>query len=230
MFMKLFIVACLTVAVFGRHTFNEEDRNRFKNAFRRTCVRNGAEDKAPEAEAALDTFVDCIKAQIDPDTVKSEIEAARPNGAVDEVFKKYCDKKPAFKSCMTGLFNGVYPCLSADVRGHLDSDNNATDRFLDFICHNDGERIALFIAEDGVGCFNEKEDEIIACVGNLRKNIDAEEEVRHMSIDSFCNRLTAFTSCTVSSLENCSSPTPSNMAESLFKYVKNSTPCKKFED
>ncbi|CAH3828240.1 unnamed protein product [Pieris brassicae] len=235
MFMKLFIVACLAVAVFecgippSSTTADLNQKGLLKDAFRRTCIQNDAEDKAPQTEAAIDTFLDCIKAQIDTDTLNNELYAIERDGAVHpEVIKKYCDKKPAFQSCIAGLFDGVYPCLSADVRGDLDSDKNATDHFLNYICHNHGERIILFMAEGEFRCFNEKKDVIATCMESHRKDvIEAGKDVKNMNINYFCNNFMLTTSCAMSALENCTSRTPSNVLESFSKYVKNSTPCKK---
>lgn len=39
-------------------------------------------------QTAVTTFIECGKNLFDPETIKKEIEEAKPNGALDEVFKK----------------------------------------------------------------------------------------------------------------------------------------------
>ena len=39
-------------------------------------------------QGQIRSFFDCVKGLFDADTLKKEIEDAKPNGALDEVFKK----------------------------------------------------------------------------------------------------------------------------------------------
>lgn len=40
------------------------------------------------------------------------------------------------------------------------------EKILNFVCHKEGDQIALFIAEKGPECFNERKDELITCINS----------------------------------------------------------------
>lgn len=57
----------------------------------------------------------------------------------------------------------VEPCLEAK---EIDGEKTIVKIFtnlLNFVCHKEGDQIALFIAEKGPECFNSKKDKIIEC-------------------------------------------------------------------
>ncbi|XP_053603113.1 27 kDa hemolymph protein-like isoform X1 [Plodia interpunctella] len=199
---------------------------KIKDALREQCKKNGAEDKADSVETAGKNFVDCVKNLINIETVKKEIEEAKPNGALDEVFGKYCAKSPELKTCIHNLNSAVTPCLESTVRDKMGDINNAADQLIDFVCYKDGDRIALFIAEQGPECFRDKSDAIRACADKLKNEVGSVEAAKSLTLNEQCGKFDTLTSCIVKALETCSTPTPGNMAESLFRFVRKGSPCK----
>ncbi|CAG9784888.1 unnamed protein product [Diatraea saccharalis] len=205
---------------------SEDQRQTIKNAIREQCKKNGAENKVEEIENAGKNFVDCVKGLIDIETVKQEIEEAKPKGALDEVFGKYCAKSPQFKTCIHTIVDTVAPCLETKIQEHVETIKNGTDQLIDFVCFKDGDRIALFIAEGGPECFQQKANDIKACGEKLRDSLPNVEAAKKLSLTERCGKFDELTTCIVNELEKCSNPTPGNMAESLFRFVRNGTPCK----
>ncbi|CAB3243053.1 unnamed protein product [Arctia plantaginis] len=226
MLMKTIIFAILAVGALAQEfTLQRLPSIELKNMLTTQCQKNGAEDKVDEVENSGKAFVECVKGLIDVDTLKREIEEARPNGALDEVFKKYCAKTPQLKSCIHNLLDGVTPCVDTEAKGHITEAKNATDLLIDFVCYKDGDRIALFIAEGGPQCFQSKVNEIKTCGDTLKNSVSSVEEAKNLTIEQRCAKYDELVTCVVGKLETCDTPTPSNMFESLAKYVRNSTPC-----
>ncbi|XP_072940810.1 27 kDa hemolymph protein-like [Epargyreus clarus] len=227
MIWKTVFVAIFAMGVLAEYQVTDEQRNQVKEMIKQACTKNGAADKVGEVEEKIKGFVECVKSLFDAEVVKKEIEDAKPNGSLDEVFKKYCAKSPQLKTCIHSLTSGVTPCLDSSVREHIGAADNATDQLIDFICYKDGDRIALFIAEGGPECFQEKANSIRECGMKFKESVGSVENAKSLSSQEQCKLFDELTSCVVNALEGCSTPTPANMAESLFRYVRNGTPCKK---
>ncbi|XP_046960158.1 27 kDa hemolymph protein-like [Vanessa cardui] len=227
MIWKTVLLALFAVGVLAEYKVTEEHRQQMKAGLTAFCRGNGAEDKVDEVEAKVTSFVECVKALIDVETIKKEVEEAKPNGALDEVFKKYCEKSPQLKTCIHTLTNGLSPCMGAALRDHIGMANNGSDQLIDFVCHKDGDRIALFIAEGGPECIQEKVNEVRECFMKVKENIQNVEEFKKMTLVEKCTKYDEFSACAVKALEGCSTPTPGNMAESLFRFVRKGTPCAK---
>lgn len=110
---------------------------------------------------------------------------------------------------------------------------------LNFVCHKDGDQIALFIAEKGPECFTDKKDEMIVCLNstfgsylpddldttNLENN--ALPEMPSLTIGpEQCEKMDELQKCIVAVLEKCEETTPANLVESAFKFIRQETPCK----
>ncbi|XP_050342938.1 27 kDa hemolymph protein-like [Nymphalis io] len=227
MIWKTVLVAIFAIGVLAEYKIPDEQRQHFKTALTEFCKGNGAEDKVDEVEAKISSFVDCVKSLIDVETIKKEVEEAKPNGALDEVFKKYCAKSPQLKTCIHTLTNGLAPCMGSTIRDHIGMANNGSDQLIDFVCHKDGDRIALFIAEGGPECIQEKVNEVRECGMKLKENFKSAEDFKKMNLAEKCTKFDDFSSCAVKALEGCSTPTPGNMAESLFRFVRRGSPCAK---
>ncbi|KAL0891939.1 hypothetical protein ABMA27_015180 [Loxostege sticticalis] len=226
MMWKMVFVACLAVGVLADFELPDADKQKMiKEVITAQCKKNGAEDKVADVENAGKTFVDCMKAQIDVSTIQKEIEEAKPNGALDEVFGKYCAKSPQLKGCFNALIDSVAPCLDANVRDQADSIKNGTAQLLDFVCYKDGDRIALFIAEGGPECFRDKAEKLRTCGENIKNSFTSIEDAKKLSLAEKCGKFDELSTCVVKALEECETPTPGNMAESLLKYVRKGSPC-----
>ncbi|CAH0728944.1 unnamed protein product, partial [Brenthis ino] len=215
-----------------------ELKNKSIQAFRKKCEDNGGPDAYPSSEKAFLEFAECLKTLVDPSKLQEEVENAKPNGQVDEVFKKYCEKTPSFKSCFRNLTESVKSCFSGEEQNNLKIVYNITEQMAEFVCFKEGDRIALFIAENGPECFNEKKTEIESCLNSTlgsEMQFDPEKlplfnipEIKFG--DKECNKLADLQICVVSALETCSAPTSANIVESLFKFARKSTPCKELPD
>uniref|UniRef100_A0A2A4J1E9 27 kDa hemolymph protein n=1 Tax=Heliothis virescens TaxID=7102 RepID=A0A2A4J1E9_HELVI len=224
--LRTIVFAVLAVAVLAdEFSLPEDKRAQLRSMLREQCKKNNAEDKVDQVENVGKNFVDCVKGLFDMETLKKEIEEAKPNGALDEVFKKYCAKTPELKSCIYNLLDGVTPCVDSNIREQINSAKNGTDQFIDFVCYKDGDRIALFIAEGGPQCFQSKANEIRACADNIRQGFSSIEEAKALTLAQKCGKFDELSTCVVNKLEGCETPTPANMAESLFRFVRKGSPC-----
>ncbi|CAH2075498.1 unnamed protein product, partial [Iphiclides podalirius] len=226
MIWKIVFIAFMAVGVLAEYHVSDDQRQQIKDMIKEQCKKNGAEDKADDVEKAGKTFVECVKGLFDVNVLKSEIEAAKPRGALDEVFKKYCAKAPELKACIHTATDAVKPCLDKMATDNIKPFGEATDQLIDFVCYKDGDRIALFIAEGGPECIQSKVGSIRQCAENLKSSFPSLEAARNLSLKEKCGKYDELTSCIVSALEECSTPTPANMAESLLRYVRKGSPCK----
>ncbi|KAI5636372.1 hypothetical protein NE865_10875 [Phthorimaea operculella] len=103
----------------------------------------------------------------DPKVLQEEIEASKPNGAVDEVFAKYCHKRGEAKQCFRDMAESIKPCFNLDEQKNMKVVYNISEQLAEFICYKDGDRIALFIAEGGPECIQGKQELIQDCVQSI---------------------------------------------------------------
>lgn len=131
---------------------------------RQKCDKNaGNAEEWPKVEEAGNTFRTCITDLVDLEKLQEEIEQAQPNGELDTVFNKYCRKRTTAIDCMKNLTTSIEPCLSAEEQTHKKTFVNIFTNLLNFVCHKDGDQIALFIAEKGPDCLSSKKDELTRC-------------------------------------------------------------------
>ncbi|KAJ0179737.1 hypothetical protein K1T71_004328 [Dendrolimus kikuchii] len=223
---KAIVIAFLAVGVLGdEYKVSDVHRDQMRALLRTQCKKNGAEDKVESVEQAGQVFVDCVKEIINVEILKDEIEAAKPTGSLDEVFKKYCDKSPKLKTCWHNLLDGVMPCLDATAQEQIGSAKNGTDQLIDFLCYKDGDRIAMFIAEKGPECFQQKANDLRECANKIKESVSTVEAAKNLNLAEKCAKFDELTTCVVNSLEKCDTPTPANMVESLLKYMRKGSPC-----
>ncbi|XP_013178101.1 PREDICTED: 27 kDa hemolymph protein-like [Papilio xuthus] len=213
----------------------QDGRNKTTDAIKKKCENNGGPDAFTNVEGAMTNLQSCIQGLINFSSLGDEIEKAKPDGRVDEVFKKYCDKRPALLSCFHNAMDVVQHCLSAEERQHVPPLLNMTHQLAEFICFKDGDRIALFIAEKGPECLTEKKEMINDCLNNtfvspLSYNKIPDEIPTIKFGEKECDQLTNVQSCVVAALETCAVPTSANIVESLFKFARKSLPCKEISD
>ncbi|CAK1552879.1 unnamed protein product [Leptosia nina] len=214
----------------------EAIQNKSVEIFKEKCEKNGGPGAYENAESASKGFSTCISALVNPGQLQQEIDEAKPKGQVDEVFKKYCDKTPDFRNCFMNMTDAVKPCFSEEERNGLKTVNNITEQLAEFICFKEGDRIALFIAENGPECIQEKQEDIQRCFNSTigtsfnigEGNFTADAMPKIAFGEKECGQFTELQKCVVISLETCSSPTSANIVESLFKFILKSTPCKEF--
>ncbi|XP_045764579.1 27 kDa hemolymph protein-like [Maniola jurtina] len=215
-----------------------EIRNKTVAAFKKKCEENAGPDAYQKAEKAFLEFSNCLKALVDPEKLRKEVEDAKPTGQVDEVFKRYCQKTPQFKTCFKNITDTIKPCFSVEEQKNLKTVYNVSEQLAEFVCFKEGDRIALFISENGPECIQEKQAEIESCL-NSTFGAEVRFKTDNMSLDNIpkinfgekeCNQLGELQICVVSALETCSAPTSANIVESLFKFARKATPCKDIPD
>ncbi|OWR47512.1 hemolymph protein [Danaus plexippus plexippus] len=215
-----------------------ELKNKSVQLFQKKCDENGGLDAFPKAENAFQVFKNCIQDLVNPEVLQKEIKDATPTGQVDEVFKKYCYKKPDFKGCFQNMTETIKPCFSVEEQKNLKTIYNISEQLAEFICFKDGDRIALFISENGPECITEKQEAIEECF-NKTLGADLKIHQENFSIDNLpkiqftdkeCGQFADLQKCVVSSLESCEAPTSANIMESLFKFARKATPCKELPE
>ncbi|KAG4075297.1 hypothetical protein HA402_003088 [Bradysia odoriphaga] len=203
-----------------------------KKLFKEKCQKASNSDEAFQtAENASEVFRDCLTGLVDFEALQKEIETAQPNGDLDVVFNKYCRKRTIAIECMNVFTVAIEPCLDEkEVAGKTTFVKIFTN-LLNFVCHKDGDQIALFIAEKGPECFNSKKDALITCINSTMSGYIPSETPTVDNLPQLvmgvqqCNDMNTLQHCIVKELESCEESTPANLVESMFKFVRNETPC-----
>ncbi|XP_063821252.1 27 kDa glycoprotein-like [Ostrinia nubilalis] len=122
---------------------------------------------------------------------------------------------------------------SEKERNNLKTVYNVTEQLAEFICYKEGDMIALFIAEGGRECFQDKQEQLQECT-NRTLGADFKMDPNNLSADSIpniafgekeCRQLSELQLCVVGVLETCEAPTTGNIVESMFKFIRKATPC-----
>lgn len=212
----------------------EEGAKQATDIFKEKCIANSGSDAAfEEASQATSTLMECIQQIVDLSTLQQEIEEAKPNGNLDTVFNKYCDKRHDGVSCVDKFTVSIDPCLSQEEKDQKVVFINITKSLLEFICHENGNQIALFIAEEGPECFESKRDSLITCINEtmgkyFNNELPTLENLPTLVIkEENCLDIDKLEECVVKELEECKETTPANLMEALFRFVRKETPCKK---
>ncbi|XP_011501440.1 PREDICTED: 27 kDa hemolymph protein-like [Ceratosolen solmsi marchali] len=214
-----------------------------QNILKKKCEKNGGPGSYDIAKKAGVEVLGCIKDLVNFTILKEEMDKARPTGDLDEVFKKYCRKKPILKNCMADFTTAIEPCLEPEEKENKKIVHNITDKILNFICFKEGDRIALFIAAKGPECFQNKAKVITECANatsgsysskipiNPANGLAALSEIKNIPSLIFdnktCRNMDKLQTCVVTALEGCDDPTPANLLDSIFNYIKKVTPCEK---
>lgn len=213
----------------------ESAKDKYMDLFKKKCEKNGHPEAFDNIQANALFFISCMGSLIDMDTLLEEIDDATPTGRVDEVFKKYCNKTPQFKKCFHDMTESIKPCFSVQEQKNFKTVYNITDQLIEFVCYKEGDRIALFVAEGGKECFQQKQDGMLNCFNEVFQLPTSDQLQNFTDIDSFfnlefkekqCNQMTSLQKCVVGVLETCEKPTTANIIESLFNFIRKSTPCK----
>lgn len=70
------------------------------------------------------------------------LEKAKPNGNLDLVFNKYCNKRSDALECVDEFTKSLDPCLSTEEKEQKVVFINITKSLLEFVCHENGNQIA----------------------------------------------------------------------------------------
>ncbi|GAB0100018.1 27 kDa hemolymph protein-like [Sergentomyia squamirostris] len=206
-----------------------------KNLFKDKCNQASGSDAAFEAvEEGTGKLVECLSGMFNFSSLSEEIEKAQPNGELDTVFNKYCRKRHDATDCITNFTKLLEPCLSEEEISHKEVYTNISKSLLGFVCHKDGDQIALFIAEKGPECFQERKDALIDCFNKTFPKYFDQASQGIPSLDQLpkfvfgpdqCHDMERLQMCVVEELEKCTESTPANLVDSAFKFIRNNTPC-----
>ncbi|XP_065093033.1 27 kDa hemolymph protein-like [Ochlerotatus camptorhynchus] len=200
------------------------------------CSRVAGSDAAYEqAQQSGQKLNECLQGLIDFSDLQSEIKEAKPTGDLDTVFNKYCRRRSIAIECINTFSNDVDVCLESDEKESKRILVNIVHGLLNFVCHKDGDQIALFIAEEGPECFEEQKQPLIDCFNStMRGYLDEPSPQASEGIPKLvmgkkqCDDMDNLRDCFVRVLEDCKESTPANLVESLFKFVRRETPCANF--
>lgn len=207
-----------------------------KNLFKEKCTKNGGPGAFENAQQAQLNMVQCFQSLINITELQAEMEKYKPTGDLDIVFKNYCNKRSILRACVNNFTDTVEHCLDEKERENKKIVLNITDSLLEFICYKEGDRIALFISAEGPECFQSKQNAIQDCANNtyggyIPKTDPSNNLIGLESLPSLtfgtreCNDMTSLQTCVVAELEKCPDPTPANIMDSIFNFVKRVTPC-----
>ncbi|XP_011155600.1 27 kDa hemolymph protein [Solenopsis invicta] len=208
-----------------------------KNLFKDKCTKNGGPNAFDNVQHAQAEMVQCIQTLINITELQAEMEKYKPTGDLDIVFKNYCNKRSKLRSCVTNFTDTMEHCLDETEKENKKIVLNITDSMLEFICYKEGDRIALFISAGGPECFQEKQQALQDCANKTFSSYIPKSDptsnglVGLESLPSLnfgnkeCRDMNTLQSCVVAELEKCSDPTPANIMDSIFNFIKRVTPC-----
>lgn len=197
------------------------------------CIKvSGSSAAYEEASQGALTLNECIQNLVNVTQLQKEIEEATPIGELDTVFNKYCKKRELAIACVNKFTDTLEPCLEQQERENKKIIVDIFTSLLNFVCHKDGDQIALFISEKGPECLKDKQEAIMACVNATFSGYvpdKAPESIEELPIFTFgqkeCNDMNALQKCVVAELEHCEESTPANLVDAMFRFVRNKTPC-----
>ncbi|XP_064538508.1 27 kDa glycoprotein [Drosophila montana] len=180
---------------------------------------------------------ECFSGLANITVVLDEVEKARPRGDLDVVFEKYCLRMPQARACIAEFNEALLPCLTREERQHNAMVHRIIGKLLDFVCYKNGDQIALFIAEQGPECLEQNRDHVSSCFQKTfghyipsQLNITLTDLPELVLGPRQCAELHEFEGCVVRHLETCTNITPSNIVESMFRYVRKESNCQQVID
>lgn len=214
--------------------YNEFDAGLIKWEDR--CLNVGGQEALDQWLKYQEALVWCVMQNFESGEIEREIRAKEKTGDLDLVFKKYCGE-PVRKTrpCIEDFLNASRRCLKAEDQEGLNIALRMIDSAIEFMCHNSGDRIALFMSHDGAQCLKDHREDIMKCINASLPNIFSPQEKKHHSsvINHLiffsrenCRKGEAIRNCVEKSLLSCNDPTPSNVVNSLLLSMRNATPCK----
>ncbi|EDX00866.2 LOW QUALITY PROTEIN: uncharacterized protein Dyak_GE16663 [Drosophila yakuba] len=207
-----------------------------KRIYREKCKKvNGADNATfyEEIERAAAKMSTCISGVVNLTALQEEMDVAKPNGDLDMVFSKYCQKAPQAEACVKEFNAKAQHCLTAEEKRHQETVTRIGASVLGFACSHGGDQIALFHAEQGPECLEANKEAISNCLNqSFHQYIPKDGQVPDLMSrpellfsPTHCVDLQRFEACVVHHLEQCTQITTANIVQSVFRFVKNETDC-----
>lgn len=93
-------------------------------------------------QASKDKVQECLTSHLNQTQIMEELEEAKKDGSMDDIFGKYCKKREEILSCVTDVTNKVEKCLEPVEKDNMKLVLNITQNLIDFVCFKDGDRLA----------------------------------------------------------------------------------------
>lgn len=178
-------------------------------------------------QACLDSFINTTKLEL-------ELNEAKKTGSMDEVFGRYCNKYENISLCYISPLEKSRKWISEQESKNLNESLKTIEKLKDFLCYRDGDRMAMFVAEKGVECMKEQKEMLQQCVNTtFGSRVPTElNALTFLEIPTFlitekdCDDFDEVRVCVNTELEKCDTPTPANLVNAFFKYLKSHTPCR----
>lgn len=208
-------------------------RRGFKN-WEERCLVNGGRTVLDEYLAEQENLVLCMMEQFDLKEILSEVGRKRKSSELDSVLHKYCNVQvPTARDCLARFLAVSRQCLKERDQGGLNVTLDMVDSAIEFTCHRDGDRVALFLSEQGVECLTSHYTEILACVNKsvpeIFRQTNQQRRRNRMHFYVFqqqnCRKGDAIMMCVERSLTKCPDPTPANLVQGLLQAMRDVTPC-----
>lgn len=217
--------------------------NEVKEMLSKKCIEVSGEEAGEQAykdiEAGFMTLSECMTNIVNFTAMQTEIQEASPRGELDVVFNKYCAKRSNAIECFDVFTAKLLPCLDKDEQESQDVIKRIVQSLLNFVCHKDGDQIALFIAEEGPECLESQRDNIQQCMNSTfstyLNSADLQDNSKIKTIPKLvvgekqCKEIRTLESCIVRHLEHCKKITPANLIESMFNFIRNETLCRNYQ-
>ncbi|XP_063621256.1 27 kDa glycoprotein-like [Cydia splendana] len=214
------LIPVVTVDAWGK--YNALDQKQITEYVTKLCTKSGAEDKVPQVLDAIENFEKCSVSLFKDEVLLEEVATAIRNNDLNGVFKKYCARTGRLAACTYSLIDSVGLCVAG---ADLPAAHNFIDQLLGFVCHNDGERIALFIQEGGPQCFQQNVGSLNGCAAKVLSEIDGVQPVKER-----CTNFDDLSKCLVETVSTCSPAAPGDMMRALLAHVRQATPCAADDD
>ncbi|XP_057655861.1 27 kDa hemolymph protein-like [Diorhabda carinulata] len=208
---------------------NAED---IEKILKEKCEKNGAPNAVDLIKEEQQNIQSCLESYVNVTIVEEELENAKKNGSMDEVFAKYCKKWPDILACLDNTTAIARTCMDEREEDAFNKTLNIVNDLQNFMCFKDGDRLAMFVAEGGVECIQNRKDGIHDCldktVGSRLPNPD-DISITSLPIILFsekdCGDFETIRACINNELEQCKESTPANIVDAFFKFLKKQLPC-----
>ncbi|KAH8259094.1 hypothetical protein KR026_008683, partial [Drosophila bipectinata] len=212
------------------------------DTFRNKCISVLGEKDGSKAydeiESSFGVFSECMVNIVNHTAIQQEIEEATPRGELDVVFNKYCNKRSDAIHCVDDFTLIVSPCLEKEEQESPNAIKRIVQSLLNFVCHKNGDQIALFIGEKGPECLQSEKDNIQQCLNSTFSALFHSSYIAENKIKSIpklivgqkqCDDMLSLQTCVVARLETCPDITPANLVESMFNFIRNETFCRNYQ-
>lgn len=98
---------------------------------------------------------------------------------------RYCGRRTKLYACITNFTETLNPCLNETELAAKVTALRVISKLMEFICNREGDQIALFIAEKGPECFQERKDDLIECGKNVYNSVNINANETNLSLSNF---------------------------------------------